>query len=121
MYIPNDDHNLDLYTENEGKLYPLRKVIIAAMMKKMAQGTYSAATAAKFWLRWFDEGAKRYAREDEEFRGRKWNEVFPLALRKHLAVEQTKHEFMKIKNGEYGPLPKKTVAKAKKTRSRRRR
>ena len=64
---PVDQHaadELDLWLENEGKLYPKKQAIIKNLQKKRAKGKYDAAKAPKLWLYLVNDAAKMYDREN---------------------------------------------------------
>jgi hypothetical protein len=52
-----------LCIENEFGLYPQRRAVEKALLKRMEKGTYDAAKAPKLWLYWVTEGARWFARE----------------------------------------------------------
>lgn len=81
-------HELDLYSENTGELYPQKKAILANLQRKAAKGKYDRAKAAKLWRYWVDGAAKRY---QIEFGGsRKGFGEFSPATREALAEDLAK-------------------------------
>jgi len=60
MSHEEDDHELELYADNTGELYPAKKAVVAMLKKKIAAGTYHHEGAAKAWAGWFQTAAKRF-------------------------------------------------------------
>lgn len=90
-------HELELFAENTGELYPQKEQIIKNLQKKMDKGTYDPNLAWRLWLYWVDEAAKRYAKEN----GGIWHQMFPKATRTQVAKSISSDQEQMIRNGEY--------------------
>jgi hypothetical protein len=90
-------HDLDLFLDNDRYMYGRKKSFIDAVRRKIQSRTYDPKLAASLWQYWVDEGARRYVKEF----GGDVRTKFPLALREHLAKIVAKHEYGRIKRGEY--------------------
>jgi hypothetical protein len=88
---------LRLFADNESAMYSQKQSIRKNLRRKMLKGTYDEALAAKLWLYWVDEAAKRYTKEF----GGKWSEQFNKATREHVARELAADEGAKLKSGEF--------------------
>lgn len=105
-------HELELYAENTGELYPQKQQIIKNLQRKMDKGTYDPNLAWRLWLYWVDEAAKRYAQEN----GGVWHQMFPKAIRTQVAKSISTDQEQMIRNGEYNtdstpaPTPASTPA-----------
>ena len=100
---PMDDHaltELHLYAENNGELYRQRRIPIEKnLLQKVKKGTYDSALAAKLWLYYVDDAAKRYAKDfDHE---KNWSKLFPKTLRMELAKDFAKEFEVALKAGEF--------------------
>ena len=63
---PVDVHaatELDLYIENDSRIYQQKRAICELLRKKVEKGVYDEAKAAKLWLYWVTDGAKHYVEE----------------------------------------------------------
>jgi hypothetical protein len=56
-------HELMLYANNTGELYPQKVAILKNLAKKMQKGQYIPEKAIKLWGYWVDEAARRYNKE----------------------------------------------------------
>lgn len=104
MIYGHDDSmmtELNLYAENEVKLYPQFKSIIANIKRKIKAGKYDASKAPKLWLYWYDAAAKMYCKEY----GGEVRTMFPKHKREWTAKERAKDEYAKIMDGEYAAIP----------------
>jgi hypothetical protein len=54
---------LDLYAENTGEIYNLKKSILQNIQRKIKNGSYKHALAPALWMYWVDAAAKRYGKE----------------------------------------------------------
>jgi len=91
---------LELYMENESRLYRQKQDIIKNIMRKMKGGKYNHSLAPKLWMYWVDEGAKMYVREF----GGDVKTMFPKQLREELAKEIANDQKKLIEDGEYDSL-----------------
>lgn len=92
-----DEHaleELDLYIENDARLYPQKKAILANIERKVRAGSYDAELAPKLWIYWVDAGAKAYAKEfaDPEM----WKVIYPKSLRVELARRIARREYEEL-------------------------
>lgn len=95
MSHEEDDHELELYADNTGELYPAKKAVVAMLKKKIAAGTYHHEAAARAWAGWFQTAAKHYAREIDR------NVRFSSAEIKKLAHHRARYELERIERGEW--------------------
>jgi len=93
-------HELELYAENDSRLYNQKKSIIANLIKKHQKGKYDPKAAPKLWAYWVEAAAKLYAKEFS--RGSEWNLLFNKATRDHLAKELAESYYPQISQGEAG-------------------
>lgn len=91
---------LELYMDNEGRLYNQKKSILANIMRKMKAGKYDHRLAPKLWMYWVDEGAKMYVREF----GGDVKTMFAKDLRESLAKDIADRELKLIEEGEYSSI-----------------
>jgi len=89
---------LQVFLDNEAKLYNQKKSIIANIMRKLKAGKYDPRLAPKLWLYWVDAGAKLYQQEMDL--------KIPRNVREALAEEIADSEYRRIQDGEYGNLAK---------------
>ena len=94
---------LNLYIQNEGRLYPSRMVIVGNLLRRLEAGTYSASAARNLWLHLINtEVVPKYMRE---FKIREADDTYiPTALRKELASDLEKHETARMEFGDYSHL-----------------
>ena len=94
---------LNLYIQNEGRLYPSRMVIVGNLLRRLEAGTYSASAARNLWLHLINtEVVPKYMRE---FKIREADDTYiPTALRKELASDLEKHEKARMEFGDYSHL-----------------
>ena len=85
---PHAAEELDLYIENESRLYPQKQSILANLKKKVAKGVYDPTKAAKLWGYWVTEGAKHYLKELGSS-GHSFNK----ATREHVAKQLERYYF----------------------------
>ena len=102
---------LELFAENEGKLYPSKKRVIAQMKTKIEQGQYDADLAVKGWRHWVDQAVEEYGRQ---FRMTDLDKAFPAIVRNEVARRVAEGEADSIRNGEYGALEAKPASKSPK-------
>lgn len=91
---------LELYMDNESRLYNQKKSILANILRKMKAGKYDHKLSPKLWMYWVDEGAKMYAREF----GGNVKDLFPKDLREALAKDIADREKKLIEDGEYSNI-----------------
>lgn len=91
---------LELYMDNESRLYNQKKSILANILRKMKAGKYDHKLSPKLWMYWVDEGAKMYAREF----GGNVKDLFPKDLREALAKDIADREKKLIEDGEYSHI-----------------
>lgn len=103
-------HELELYAENTGSLYPQKLDIIKNLQKKMDKGVYDPNLAWRLWLYWIDRAAQQYAKEN----GGVWFQMFPKAIRTQVAKSMASDEEERIRSGEYregaAPAPQPAMA-----------
>ena len=56
-------HELELFAENTGELYPMKQAIKANLDRKKKAGKYDKRLAPKAWRHWVDASVKRYEKE----------------------------------------------------------
>lgn len=89
---PPDAHELELYIENTESIYKRMFVPICTnLIKKMQNKSYDSNLATKAFMNLVDEAAKGYAKEHGD-KGAKWNDMFPMPMRKQVATK-LKSEF----------------------------
>jgi hypothetical protein len=93
--VDTEDHELELYADNTGELYPAKKAIAAVLKKKVTAGTYNHSAAARLWRGWFLTAAKRFRREIDQ------SANFPPSLLTKLADHRAKYERGRIDRGEW--------------------
>ena len=59
----NAARELELYIDNDGALYERRKAFYSALDKKVKQGVFDKAKAAKLFAYFVKEGAIKYSKE----------------------------------------------------------
>lgn len=97
---------LNLYAENEVKLYGQFKSIIANIKRKIKAGKYDASKAPKLWMYWYDAAAKMYCKEHGAHgSSAEVRTMFPKHKREWLAKQRAKDEYEKILGGEYAAIP----------------
>lgn len=82
-----DEHavtELHLYADNTGELYDSKMKVKGDLVAKAAKGVYDPHKAAKRWLYWVDEAAKRYVKE---FGSGSVQSVFPAPVRREVAKQ----------------------------------
>jgi hypothetical protein len=89
---------LELYAENEYKLYNQKKSIVSNLIKKHKKGKYDAKLAPKLWGYWVEAAAKLYAKEFS--RPAEWNLLFSKATRDWLAKDLEESYRPQIERGE---------------------
>lgn len=101
-------HELELYIENDSRLYNQKKSIIENIKKKMIAGNYDSKLAPKLWRYWVDSGATLYCKDY----GMRLADTFTVATRDAVAKGLAEDYEKTIRNGEYGPVtPKKPTIK----------
>ena len=106
-------HELRLFAENTGELYPQHQAIVESLKKKMAAGKYDPAKAVKAWTHWFDRAAVMY---QKEIGAGDLNLSFPPAVRRAAAAEFERDQQARLRAGEFGPV---VARKGRKTAMRR--
>lgn len=82
-----DEHavtELHLYADNTGELYDSKMKAKADLVKKASKSIYDPHKAAKRWLYWVDEAAKRYVKE---FGSGSVQNIFSAPVRRAVAKE----------------------------------
>lgn len=89
-------HELDLFTQTTGELYPMKKAIVQNLKARRAKGKYDPSKAPKAWQHWVDRGAKQYQKEF----GSADSPIFDKATRTHLAEDLAR----RFERGEFNDL-----------------
>lgn len=79
-----DEHavrELELYADNDYKLYKMREPYLENMRKKMARGKYDRENGVKLWEHYVERAARAYAAEF----GGSWHKQFPPSVRRAAA------------------------------------
>lgn len=97
---------LQLYIENDGGLYRQQGLpILKNLATKVASGKYEHDKAVKLYMHFAESGAKKYAKE---FGGGEWQRMFPVPVRKEVAIAFAKDFERECAAGQYAHLiPKK--------------
>jgi hypothetical protein len=88
---------LDLYIENDGRMYKSKLRTLGSLVRKKKEGKYNSSLAVKLWLLWVTEGTKMYFREFPETP----KDTFSKELCLSLAKEIEQREEKRIDLGEY--------------------
>jgi len=91
-------HELELFLQTTGSLYPKRKAIGAQLARKRAAGKYDAKLAPKAWQFVVDEAAKLYAREIVHTPSA-WSRMFPPDVRRAVAISKAEQWEQNAKAG----------------------
>ena len=93
---PDAAREIELYADNDSKLYFSRKLpILKNLQKKFQKGQYNIELAAKLWMYYINDAMQRYNKEFGS-RGDKWSDLLSVSDRKLLAIEyatETLNEF----------------------------
>lgn len=76
---------LQLYIDNDYRLYQMRQAIYDNLTKKQNKGTYDHRKAPQAFSYLVEAGARAYAKEFAT--APEWNKIFSVAVRKELAQE----------------------------------
>ena len=99
-----EDHELDLYMENDRAMYEqFKRPILRELQRRIDRGDYDAKKAASMWrLRYVLPGLERYNREASRSG---WDKLtMSPAERTQLAEEIERHEHVRLKLGDYREL-----------------
>jgi hypothetical protein len=88
---------LDLYIENDGRMYKSKLKTLGSLVRKKKEGKYNNSLAVKLWLLWVTEGAKMYFREFPETPKDTFSKELCLSLAKE--IEQREEKLIDL--GEY--------------------
>lgn len=83
-----DEHAVSMlenFVSSDGALYPLRQSIERKLIKKYRKGTFDRALADRAYMPLMEAGAKKFVKEEEDYRGRRWHDVFPKDVRRAVA------------------------------------
>lgn len=92
-------HELFLYMQNDGGLYQKRVAIEKNLATKLHKGVFRKHLAAKLFMYWVEEGAKKYAREFAS--PGEWKIIFPKRTRLRVARHFTRRFLTEAKLGNY--------------------
>ncbi|MHB8414593.1 MAG: hypothetical protein ACYDDA_03810 [Acidiferrobacteraceae bacterium] len=95
-------HELILFADSDGALYPQKNSIIENVKRRIARGDYDPAKAPRLWLYWIDAAARKYVKDFGSSTGR-IDSLFNKPTRERAAKEIASREYAKILAGEYGP------------------
>jgi len=97
MAISHEAQELYLYALNDSALYhQQREHVEALLQKRFDKGDYDSEKAARLWLYFADNAAKKY---HKEFCGNgKWFHLFNIDTRREMATlcEMEHHDLMKV-------------------------
>lgn len=74
---------LELYADNDRKMYDARRPYLENMARKMSKGTYDPKKGAKLWEYYTERAARAYAKEHAT--PKEWSKLFPPAVRREVA------------------------------------
>ena len=98
MTISHEAQELYLYALNDSALYhQQREHVEANLQRRFDKGEYDSEKAAKLWLYFADNAAKKY---HKQFCGNgKWFHVFNIDTRREMATlcEMEHHDLMKVR------------------------
>ena len=103
---------LKMYVDNDGDLYRQQtQPIFKNLITKMARGDYDHDKAVLLFMYLAENGAKKYA---QEFGGdsREWHTMFPINIRRAVAITWRDEFERSAKEGEYDHLKPKKYQKA---------
>ena len=96
--VSDETQELYLYALNDGDLYrQQREHVEALLQKRYDKGDYDSEKAAKLWLYFADNAAKKY---HKQFCGNgKWFHMFNIDTRREVATlcEIEHHDLMKVR------------------------
>jgi len=98
---PDAAREIELYADNDSRLYFSRKLpILKNLQKKYQKGQYDVEKAAKLWLYYINDAMQRYNKEYGS-RGDKWSDLLSVADRKLLAIEYAKETLNEFEQGNF--------------------
>lgn len=98
---PDAAREIELYADNDSKLYFSRKLpILKNLQKKFQKGQYNIELAAKLWMYYINDAMQRYNKEFGS-RGDKWSDLLSVADRKLLAIEYAKETLNEFQQGNF--------------------
>jgi hypothetical protein len=98
---PDAAREIELYADNDSRLYFSRKLpILKNLQKKFQKGQYNVDLAAKLWMYYINDAMQRYNKEYGS-RGDKWSDLLSVADRKLLAIEYAKETLNEFQQGNF--------------------
>lgn len=98
---PDAAREIELYADNDSKLYFSRKLpILKNLQKKFKAGKYDIDKAAKLWVYYIEDAMQRYNKEFGS-RGDKWFELLSPSDRKLLSLEYAKETLNEFQQGNF--------------------
>lgn len=98
---PDAAREIELYADNDSKLYFSRKLpILKNLQKKFQKGQYNIELAAKLWMYYINDAMQRYNKEFGS-RGDKWSDLLSVSDRKLLAIEYAKETLNEFQQGNF--------------------
>jgi hypothetical protein len=98
---PDAAREIELYADNDSRLYFSRKLpILKNLQKKFQKGNYNVELAAKLWMYYINDAMQRYNKEFGS-RGDKWSDLLSVADRKLLAIEYAKETLNEFQQGNF--------------------
>ena len=98
---PDAAREIELYADNDSKLYFSRKLpILKNLQKKFQKGQYNIELAAKLWMYYINDAMQRYNKEFGS-RGDKWSDLLSVSDRKLLAIEYATETLNEFQQGNF--------------------
>lgn len=98
---PDAAREIELYADNDSRLYFSRKLpILKNLQKKFQKGNYNIELAAKLWMYYINDAMQRYHKEFGS-KSSKWSDLLSVADRKLLAREYAIDTLNEFEQGNF--------------------